>query len=163
MKIKNILLGCGLLFLMSMFASCENDMQDSTLPTFAGFKMEPGVWHAGESVKITAIQKTTGNLLYRADYSWKVVIGDTEFVHTQKVVYDEDKSNPSFQFTLPEGVTGHAQINFTANYQYSATAPAEIKQNHQQPEQGLVGKINITNSSMLEGLASGSYIQQVFD
>lgn len=153
----------GSLLLMCCMTSCEEDINPSVLPTFAGFKLEPAVWHAGDYVKVTAVQKTLGDQLYRADYTWSVKCGDEEITEEKKVVYDNDKSNPSFSFYLPEEFAGYAEINFVANYQYSVAAPVEVKQNYNQPESGLVGKINITNSSTLEGVAKGGYSQQVFD
>lgn len=159
--LKSLVYGFGLLLMCSL-TSCEEDPQ-SVLPTFAGFKLEPSVWHAGDYVKVTAVQKTLGDQLYRADYSWVVKCGDEEITEEKKVVYDNDKSNPSFSFYLPEEFAGYAEINFVANYQYSVAAPVEVKQNYNQPESGLVGKINITNSSTLEGVAKGGYSQQVFD
>ncbi|MBO5880996.1 MAG: hypothetical protein J6Q57_05130, partial [Paraprevotella sp.] len=89
--LKSLVYGFGLL-LMCCLVACEEDIKSSVLPTFAGFKLEPVVWHAGDKVRVTAVQKTLGDQLYRADYTWSVKCGDEEIIKNQKVVYDNDKS-----------------------------------------------------------------------
>lgn len=158
--LKSLVYGFGLL-LMCCLVACEEDIKSSVLPTFAGFKLEPVVWHAGDKVRVTAVQKTLGDQLYRADYIWSVKCGDEEIIKNQKVVYDNDKSNPFFEFDLPIEANGTVDINFVANYQYSVAGQVEVHQNNNQPESGLFGKINITNSSVLEGVAKGGFSHQI--
>ena len=47
------------------FVACEEDKHICTLPSFAGFRIEPTVWNAGDSVTITAVQQSLGDLLYK--------------------------------------------------------------------------------------------------
>ena len=49
------------------FVACEEDKHICTLPSFAGFRIEPTVWNAGDSVTITAVQQSLGDLLYKAN------------------------------------------------------------------------------------------------
>ena len=42
------------------FVACEEDKHICTLPSFAGFRIEPTVWNAGDSVTITAVQQSLG-------------------------------------------------------------------------------------------------------
>lgn len=37
------------------FVACEENKHICTLPSFAGFRIEPTVWNAGDSVTITAV------------------------------------------------------------------------------------------------------------
>ena len=106
------------------FVACEEDKHICTLPSFAGFRIEPTVWNAGDSVTITAVQQSLGDLLYKAEYHWSVECTDTTFTKDYNVVYDADKSNPYIGIRLPDDFRGRmAKINFSVQYSYSATAP----------------------------------------
>ena len=54
------------------FVACEEDKHICTLPSFAGFRIEPTVWNAGDSVTITAVQQSLGDLLYKAEYHVRI-------------------------------------------------------------------------------------------
>lgn len=45
------------------FVACEEDKHICTLPSFAGFRIEPTVWNAGDSVTITAVQQSLGGFI----------------------------------------------------------------------------------------------------
>ena len=111
------------------FVACEEDKHICTLPSFAGFRIEPTVWNAGDSVTITAVQQSLGDLLYKAEYHWSVECTDTTFTKDYNVVYDADKSNPYIGIRLPDDFRGRmAKINFSVQYSYSATAPTADNQ-----------------------------------
>ena len=142
------------------FVACEDDKHYCTLPTFSGFRIEPVVWHAGDSVTITAVQQGLGDLLYQATYNWSVecVGADTTFAGEYSVVYDVDKSNPYIGFRLPDDFScSMARINFNAEYDYSATAPQTIATGTNDGQSGVYGRITTSGGSMLIGRASGSY------
>lgn len=139
-------------------AACEDDKHICTLPAFAGFRIEPSAqWQPGDSVTITAVQSSLGDLLYKAEYHWSVVYGDTTFTRDYDVVYDAEKDDPYIGFRIPEGFTANsAEISFSVQYSYSATAPASA------PSRGqgggdLVGTITTSSASQLYGRGSGSY------
>ena len=138
------------------FASCEEDKHVCTLPAFAGFRIEPSVWSAGDSVTVTAVQSSLGDLLFRAKYSWSVTCGDTTFTRDYDVVYDMDKSDPYIGIRLPDDVSVRsANISFSAEYSYSGTAPTSAPAGVK--GDGLYGNIMTYPASQLWGTGSGSY------
>lgn len=138
------------------FSACEEDEHVCALPGFAGFRIEPIVWNPGDSVTITAVQYSLGNLLYKAEYRWSVACEDTTFTKNYDVVYDVDKSDPYIGIRLPDDFSGNrAAISFSVNYSYSATAPTEAPAATTQS--GLYGRITSVAASQLWGTASGSY------
>ncbi len=137
------------------FTACD-DENVCTLPAFAGFRIDNLDWQPGDSVTITAVQSSLGNLLFRADYTWSVQCTDTTFTKSYRVVYDVDKSDPYIGFRLPDDFTGNrAYISFSAEYSYSATAPTSAPAGMK--GDGLYGTITSTAASQLYGSASGSY------
>ena len=85
-------------------SACDDDKNVCTLPAFAGFRIEPVTgWNAGDSVTVTAVQSSLGDLLYKAEYKWSVACDDTTFTKNYDVVYDLDKSDPYIGIRLPEG------------------------------------------------------------
>lgn len=139
-------------------SACDDDKHVCTLPAFAGFRIEPVAgWNAGDSVTVTAVQSSLGDLLYKAEYSWSVVCDDTTFTKNYDVVYDLDKSDPYIGFRLPEGFsTTTATINFNVQYSYSATAPTSAPAGVH--VDGLYGSIRTVAASQLYGMGSGSYM-----
>lgn len=98
------------------FVACEEDKHICTLPSFAGFRIEPTVWNAGDSVTITAVQQSLGDLLYKAEYHWSVECTDTTFTKDYNVVYDADKSNPYIGIRLPDDFRSRmAKINLASS------------------------------------------------
>ena len=153
--VKKSILPFGLLVLLTLgLVSCE-EKHISELPAFAGFRVTPTTWHSGDSVTVTAVQRSQGNLLFKAKYSWTVACQDTTFSKTYQVVYDNDKSDPNISFRIPQNITGNASISFTAEYHYSATAPISIPTASTGGE-GLIGSIGSPASSTLYGKCSGS-------
>ena len=105
--VKKSILPFGLLVLLTLgLVSCE-EKHISELPAFAGFRVTPTTWHSGDSVTVTAVQRSQGNLLFKAKYSWTVACQDTTFSKTYQVVYDNDKSDPNISFRIPQNITGN--------------------------------------------------------
>ncbi len=145
--------------------SCEEDKHICTLPVFSGFRISPS-WNAGDSVTVVAVQQGQGDLLYRAEYRWSVHCErsisegqkDTTFVRNYKVVYDVDKADPYIGFRLPKDFTGKkARITFSAQYNYSATAPTSVPNGSNNGQSGVYGRITVSPASQLYGTASGEY------
>ena len=140
------------------FVACEEDKHICTLPSFAGFRIEPTVWNAGDSVTITAVQQSLGDLLYKAEYHWSVECTDTTFTKDYNVVYDADKSNPYIGIRLPDDFRGRmAKIDFSVQYSYSATAPHSAPSGSNSVQAGVYGSITTTAASQLYGTGRGSY------
>lgn len=138
------------------FVACEEDKHICTLPSFAGFRIEPTVWNAGDSVTITAVQQSLGDLLYKAEYHWSVECTDTTFTKDYNVVYDADKSNPYIGIRLPDDFRGRmAKINFSVQYSYSATAPQSAPSGSNSGQSGVYGSITTTAASQLYGTGRG--------
>ena len=136
--------------------ACEEDEHVCTLPAFAGFRIEPLVWNPGDSVTITAVQSSLGNLLFKAEYQWRVECQDTTFSKDDDVVYDADKSDPYIGIRLPSDFTGNrAVIRFSVQYSYSATAPTSAPAGIR--GEGLYGSITTLPASQLWGSGSGTY------
>lgn len=151
------------LMLMIALTSCEEDKHYSKLPTFCGFKFTPTVIHSGDMVTVTAVQQTHGDLLYKAEYSWTATMNGCEPIkYNKSVVYDNDKSDPKFEFQVPSEATGQLTVSFKARYHYSATAPEEIKNGTKPEGQGFVGNIKVDNSALLEGNLSGSFHEMIY-
>lgn len=143
--------------------SCE-DEHNSVMPTFGGFRLEPVAWHSGDSVTVTAVQQSLGELIYRAKYSWKVECAGTVLVDTTcTVVYDNDKSDPYVGVRLPENLTGRAEVTFKAEYNYSARSPKAPASGTNNGQSGLFGNIRTTANSELYGMCSGSVSNTVQD
>lgn len=143
------------------FMACEEE-HISTLPTFKGFRLEPTVWHSGDSITVTAVQQTPGDLLYKAVYKWSVACTDTTFTKTYSVVYDADKSDPFIGFRIPEDLTGKANINFSVEYSYSATPPTTIVNGSNDDTEGIFGRIVVRNNSALYGGCGGSWNTEIY-
>ena len=110
--------------------SCSEDSNDSKyqskFPQFSDITTTPTTVTAGDSVTFTAVQSTYGNLLYGATYTW--TFGDQ--TGTSSVVYDNDKSNPTFKTVAPT-TSGTYTVQLKATYNVSgrqATAPAATTQ-----------------------------------
>lgn len=149
------LLLVGFSMLTALMTGCE-EKHVSMLPAFAGFRLEPSQWTAGDSVVITAVQSRTGDLLYKAVYEWRVTCGDTTFSRTLPVVYDLDKSDPSFGFRIPEDVSGYTSISFSATYQYSSATISSDIPGSVTATGGLVGSFSAMAGGTIEASCSGS-------
>ena len=55
-----------------VFVACGDDEKGSYPPTYQGFRYEPSVAYAGDSVFITAVQQRKGHLLNATDYTWSM-------------------------------------------------------------------------------------------
>lgn len=144
--------------LILALASCDKDEKVSTLPSFAGFRVSPEVWNTGDSVTITAVQRTHGDLLYKAIYHWSVACVDTTFTKEYEVTYDADKSDPYIGFRIPEKYIGkQAEISFNAQYSFSAQTPASVPAGGNGEQTDVHGKISTSVASQLYGRAIGTY------
>lgn len=140
------ILWCGAVLAAGLLTACDDDKY-STLPVFERFEINSTAWHTGDSIVIKAKQYSTGDLLYKAEYTWSVACLDTTFSKSYKVVYDVDKADPYIGFRVPEDMNaGQAAVSFKAKYQYSAGAPQAVATGN---------VIKTIGASQLEGQASG--------
>lgn len=159
MKFKNLFFTAGFFVLVVMLGSCEEDEHVCVLPVYNGFSISPLQWNAGDSVTIKAVQKSIGNLLYKAEYKWSVVCVDTTFSKSESVVYDYVPDDPYIAFRLPEDFEDtYATISFNAQFYYSATAPTTSENGSSSGISGVYGSITSYAASQLYGTASGSYV-----
>lgn len=143
--------------------ACEEEKHTSYAPIFSGFRAVSaladqielkGELTAGDSIIVTAVQEKTGDYIYNAQYTWSVTYTNGETFktrtlpvkYTKKVVYDNDKSDPTVRFRLPDTV-GTINVGFNAQYDYSSATVILVK--------GSKGGITVTSSSLL-GEANGS-------
>ena len=121
-----LLLACGLMFFV---ASCDESDTDSYMPSYEGFRIEPANPRAGDTLRVTAVQRQRGKLIYHADYMWTLTYeyhregkGDTTLVYqpaTQAVVYDMASDDPVLSYAIPSGLGGRIQVGFRADFRYS--------------------------------------------
>lgn len=156
-SIASVLCKCA--FALVLLASCEED-NITRYPAFGGFRLQPNEWwHPGDSVTVTAVQLTQGDLIYKAKYKWEITVslsdGTTKsYTKNYEVIYDKEKQNPQFGFRLEEGQTGPVTIRFKADYYNSASGAPEVPKSMK--ADGCHGEIQITGASGLYGKASGT-------
>lgn len=159
MKKIERLLAAVCLCACGVVTSCNDEDHICVLPVYSGFSITPLEWEPGDSVTITAVQKSIGNLLYKAEYTWSVACSDTTFSDSYDVVYDYEPDDPYISFTLPEDFSSsYATISFSAQFSYSATAPTSTENIYDSDEEGIYGNITCYAASQLYGTASGSYV-----
>lgn len=123
----------GLCALLTVSA-CTQDKDEylSTLPTFSGFKVEnlthtdSKYLYKGDQVRITALQSSKGNLLYKATYTWTFKPGNNS--ETKTIYYDSDNGDPSWTFTVDSLAV--SKLFLTAEYYASGTGikvPSSVK------------------------------------
>lgn len=144
---------------LAALTSCNDEDHICVLPVYSGFSITPLDWEPGDSVTITAVQKSIGSLLYKAEYTWSVACADTTFSDSYDVVYDYEPYDPYISFTLPDDFSStYATISFSAQFSYSATAPTSVENDYDTSEEGIYGTISSYAASQLYGTASGSYV-----
>ena len=156
---------CALLACVVAMVACDDDEKVSRVPQFSGFRIEPMLWQAGDSVTITAVQLRQGDLLYKAAYTWRVSVEDranaqldTVFVCSYSVVYDNDRSNPVMGFRIPAQMdVKQFSIGFTAQYHFSANMPTEFPAGVNDGRSGVYGTISPSAPGQLSCTYSGNY------
>ena len=96
---KTFIIGTLSLLLAFTLIGCSEDEDKSQLPVFSEIAADRDVLRPGDIVTFTAVQTTPGNLINRTSYTWKL---DNETILDNNVIYDNDKSNPTCQITIPE-------------------------------------------------------------
>ncbi len=152
--------------------SCDEEDQQSYMPTWKGFQYSPNPAQRGDSVAIVAMQDKIGHLIYSAKYTWqaKYYVSTAEGVdslvtekHEETVVYDYQTADPEWHLYVPLGLRyDNISVSFTAEYQYSAAGPSGTDGSTIKDSQA-EGMLRQRQSSMLQGLSGGSLTVKVAD
>lgn len=110
------------LLLTSALASCSEHWDDekyrSLPPEFSDmqFQMLDGSSEltSGSPMVATAVQQSTGRLLYKATYSWTCSPDATSQAYKEGVIYDQENYNPTDTLTLPS--PGTYKLTFKGRY-----------------------------------------------
>ena len=113
---KTFIIGTLSLLLAFTLIGCSEDEDKSQLPVFSEIAADRDVLRPGDVVTFTAVQTTPGNLINRTSYTWKL---DNETILDNNVIYDNDKSNPTCQITIPE--KSSITVTFKGSYNPSAS------------------------------------------
>ena len=113
---KTFIIGTLSLLLAFTLIGCSEDEDKSQLPVFSEIAADRDVLRPGDVVTFTAVQTTPGNLINRTSYTWKL---DNETILDNNVIYDNDKSNPTCQITIPE--KNSITVTFKGSYNPSAS------------------------------------------
>ena len=113
---KTFIIGTLSLLLAFTLIGCSEDEDKSQLPVFSEIAADRDVLRPGDIVTFTAVQTTPGNLINRTSYTWKL---DNETILDNNVIYDNDKSNPTCQITIPE--KNSITVTFKGSYNPSAS------------------------------------------
>ena len=136
---KTFIIGTLTLLLAFTLIGCSEDEDKSQLPVFSEIAAERDVLRPGDIVTFTAVQTTPGNLINRTSYTWKL---DNETILDNNVIYDNDKSNPTCQITIPE--KNSITVTFKGSYNPSASQWKPVPST--QPISG--GSINYTLATL---------------
>ena len=136
---KTFIIGTLSLLLAFTLIGCSEDEDKSQLPVFSEIAADRDVLRPGDIVTFTAVQTTPGNLINRTSYTWKL---DNETILDNNVIYDNDKSNPTCQITIPE--KNSITVTFKGSYNPSASQWKPVPST--QPISG--GSINYTLATL---------------
>lgn len=136
---KTFIIGTLSLLLAFTLIGCSEDDDKSQLPVFSEIAADRDVLRPGDVVTFTAVQTTPGNLINRTSYTWKL---DNETILDNNVIYDNDKSNPTCQITIPE--KNSITVTFKGSYNPSASQWKPVPST--QPISG--GSINYTLATL---------------
>ena len=136
---KTFIIGTLSLLLAFTLIGCSEDEDKSQLPVFSEIAADRDVLRPGDVVTFTAVQTTPGNLINRTSYTWKL---DNETILDNNVIYDNDKSNPTCQITIPE--KNSITVTFKGSYNPSASQWKPVPST--QPITG--GSINYTLATL---------------
>ncbi|MDY3295702.1 MAG: hypothetical protein SOX40_07495 [Bacteroidaceae bacterium] len=136
---KTFIIGTLSLLLAFTLIGCSEDEDKSQLPVFSEIAADRDVLRPGDVVTFTAVQTTPGNLINRTSYTWKL---DNETILDNNVIYDNDKSNPTCQITIPE--KNSITVTFKGSYNPSASQWKSVPST--QPISG--GSINYTLATL---------------
>ena len=140
---KTFIIGTLSLLLAFTLIGCSEDEDKSQLPVFSEIAADRDVLRPGDIVTFTAVQTTPGNLINRTSYTWKL---DNETILDNNVIYDNDKSNPTCQITIPE--KNSITVTFKGSYNPSASQWKPVPST--QPISG--GSINYTRATLGGGV-----------
>lgn len=136
---KTFIIGTLSLLLAFTLIGCSEDEDKSQLPVFSEIAADRDVLRPGDIITFTAVQTTPGNLINRTSYTWKL---DNETILDNNVIYDNDKSNPTCQITIPE--KNSITVTFKGSYNPSASQWKPVPST--QPISG--GSINYTLATL---------------
>ena len=125
-KVFSCLLGLTCLVLLS----CDKDNEGCFPPVYEGFRHQPSIVYAGDSVFITAVQQRKGHYLNATDYRWSMTVQiddngeakDSTLAFSVHTNYGGlDSSNPEWRTKLPDNtITGSYPCSFSARWSNSA-------------------------------------------
>jgi hypothetical protein len=172
MKKHLIICALSLAVVAAIFSSCDNEDQQSYMPTWKGFTYTPQPAERGDSVRITARQEKIGHLIYKAVYSWKAnyyvstpdgadsLVTET---HKEVVVYDYVPTDPQWSLYVPLRLSNpNITVNFTAEYHYSANGPSGTD-GSTIADPTAEGMLRQRQSSAFQGMSAGSLTVRVKD
>ncbi len=149
--------------LVWLSVSCE-DTSGSYAPTWRGFTYEPSTVHPGDSVTITAVQKSKGHYLNGVDYNFSMrvyvevdnVTQDSTLSYSYHTNYDGDgQKDPQWRLKIPDNtVPGSYSCSFSARWNNSSDGDLGTVVSGN--EAGYTGTIS-TTSYTLYTTASGSF------
>ena len=132
---KTLLAALSAAFMVgAALCSCDETDTTSYMPIFtedtsegSSFEITPTAPRAGDVLRVTALQRKKGHLIYHADYLWTVRFATTNdgkpdtVVYTKKVpvVYDLENADPVLEYTIPGTTGGRIQVTFRGDYRYS--------------------------------------------
>lgn len=155
-------------FMVLAFAACNDDEKGSYPPTYQGFRYQPAVVHAGDSVVITAVQQKKGHYLNATNYTWSMTIlvnnngeAKSEELNAKKHTNygGIDSSDPEWRIMLPPNtIPGTYTCKFAAEWSNSADGVGGIFNGG--TSEGCTGTIE-SQSYVLYSKASGSFRLQV--
>lgn len=118
---------------LTLVCACDEEDQQSYMPTWKGFSYAPQPAERGDSVAITALQDKKGHLIYKAKYTWTAtyVIPSSQDVdsvvtetHSDVVVYDNEPADPVWKLYVPLRLRSNSiAVSFMGEYHYSASGP----------------------------------------
>ncbi len=151
------------LCLMLLAVSCE-DTGGSYAPTWKGFSYEPSTVHPGDSVTITAVQKSKGKYLYTVTYTFTMrvlmdvdnVTQDSTLSYSYKTNYDGDgQKDPQWKLRIPDNIVP-SSYGCSFNARWDNYADGNMDKLTSGNEAGYTGTIT-TTSYTLYTTASGSF------
>lgn len=144
--------------------SCNDDEEGCYPPTYQGFRYEPSVIHAGDSVTITAVQQLKGHRLNATDYNWKLTIqvNNNGVSESKELTYKEhtnynglSDADPVWGVRLPAN-TEPGIYTCTFSAQFSNSADGDGGMYNGGTGEGCTGTIN-SYSYTLYSNANGSF------
>ncbi len=172
MRKRLIIYALSLVAVCLFFTACDEEDQQSYMPTWKGFSYSPQPAVRGDSVRITARQEKIGHLIYRAVYTWQAKYylpasdGADSLVtvtHTDHVVYDNEPQDPVWSLYVPLRMrSSDIAVSFSAEYHYSANGPSGTD-GSTIADPTAEGMLRQRQSSAFQGISAGSLTVRVKD